>query len=200
MAKFKLEDGTEVEAFTTDELKQAIENEIAGLKAKNGELLGLHTKDKERLAELEAAQAKAEEERQKEKGEFKSLYEKTQAELEAERQAAREFKTQVQSKTLEGEAFKLATSLTSDTKRAELLKKEVLQYAKYTDTGVQFEIGGVAVESGKLAEKLKADYPFLADGSGASGGDAKGGAPNVKDITKLTSTQRIAEGLRELTT
>ena len=200
MAKFKLEDGTEVEAFTTDELKQAIENEIAGFKAKNGELLGLHTKDKERLAELEAAQAKAEEERQKEKGEFKSLYEKTQAELEAERQAAREFKTQVQSKTLEGEAFKLATSLTSDTKRAELLKKEVLQYAKYTDTGVQFEIGGVAVESGKLAEKLKADYPFLADGSGASGGDAKGGAPNVKDITKLTSTQRIAEGLRELTT
>jgi hypothetical protein len=200
MAKFKLEDGTEVEAFTTDELKQAIENEIAGLKAKNGELLGLHTKDKERLAELEAAQAKAEEERQKEKGEFKSLYEKTQAELEAERQAAREFKTQVQSKTLEGEAFKLATSLTSDTKRAELLKKEVLQYAKYTDTGVQFEIGGVAVESGKLAEKLKADYPFLADGSGASGGDAKGGAPNVKDISKLTSTQRIAEGLRELTT
>jgi hypothetical protein len=200
MAKFKLENGTEVEAFTTDELKQAIENEIAGLKAKNGELLGLHTKDKERLAELEAAQAKAEEERQKEKGEFKSLYEKTQAELEAERQAAREFKTQVQSKTLEGEAFKLATSLTSDTKRAELLKKEVLQYAKYTDTGVQFEIGGVAVESGKLAEKLKADYPFLADGSGASGGDAKGGAPNVKDITKLTSTQRIAEGLRELTT
>jgi len=200
MAKFKLEDGTEVEAFTTDELKQAIENEIAGLKAKNGELLGLHTKDKERLAELEAAQAKAEEERQKEKGEFKSLYEKTQAELEAERQAAREFKTQVQSKTLEGEAFKLATSLTSDTKRAELLKKEVLQYAKYTETGVQFEIGGVAVESGKLAEKLKADYPFLADGSGASGGDAKGGAPNVKDITKLTSTQRIAEGLRELTT
>ncbi len=200
MAKFKLEDGTEVEAFTTDELKQAIENEIAGLKAKNGELLGLHTKDKERLAELEASQAKAEEERQKEKGEFKSLYEKTQAELEAERQAAREFKTQVQSKTLEGEAFKLATSLTSDTKRAELLKKEVLQYAKYTDTGVQFEIGGVAVESGKLAEKLKADYPFLADGSGASGGDAKGGAPNVKDISKLTSTQRIAEGLRELTT
>jgi hypothetical protein len=200
MAKFKLEDGTEVEAFTTDELKQAIENEIAGLKAKNGELLGLHTKDKERLAELEAAQAKAEEERQKEKGEFKSLYEKTQAELEAERQAAREFKTQVQSKTLEGEAFKLATSLTSDTKRAELLKKEVLQYAKYTDTGVQFEIGGVAVESGKLAEKLRADYPFLADGSGASGGDAKGGAPNVKDISKLTSTQRIAEGLRELTT
>jgi hypothetical protein len=197
MAKFKLEDGKEIEAFTADELKAAIENEVAGLKAKNGELLGLHAKEKERLAELEAAAQAAEVERQKEKGEFKTLYEKTQAELEGEREAARKFRTEVQTKTLESEAFKLATSMTSDTKRAELLKKEIQQYAKYTDNGVQFEVGGVAIEGSKLAEKLKTDYPFLADGSGASGGGASG-ANGIKPNINMTSTQKIAEGLKAL--
>jgi len=200
MAKLKLADGTEIEAFTQEELNAAVEAQITGLKAKNGELLGLHSKDKERLEALEKAAKEAETNREKEKGEFKSLYEKTQTELEAEREAARKYRGEVQSKTLESEAFKLASSLTSDTKRAELLKKEVLQYAKYTDTGVQFELGGVAVESSKLAEKLKADYPFLADGTGASGGSAQGNSQSVKDTTKMTSTERIAQGLKDLKT
>lgn len=180
MAKFKLEDGTEVEAFTADEVKEKIDTEITGLKAKRDELLGLHAKDKERLQELEDAQRKNEEDRQKEKGEFKDLYEKTQAELEAERENARKFRQTIQQKDLEGAANELVSELTRDSKRAELLKKEALQYAKYTDKGVEYEVGGVTVDSAKLKEKLASDYPFLVDGSGASGGGAQGGSRDGK--------------------
>ena len=180
MAKFKLEDGTEIEAFTAEELQEKLDSELSGLKAKRDELLGLHAKDKERLTELEKAQQEAEEARQKEKGEFKSLYEKTQADLEAERDSSRKFRQTIQEKELESAANAITGELTRDTKRAELLRKEALQFAKYTDEGVKFEIGGVEVDAAKLKEKLSSDYPFLVDGSGASGGGAQGGSKDGK--------------------
>lgn len=178
MAKYKLEDGTEIEAFTAAEFQEKVDVEVAGLKAKRDELLGLHSKDKERLGELEAAQLAAEEARQKEKGEFKSLYEKTQTDLETERENARKFRQEIQAKDQESAANAITADLTRDTKRAELLKKEALQYAKNTENGVVFEVGGVEVSAEKLKEKLAADYPFLVDGSGASGGGAQGGTKN----------------------
>ena len=178
MAKFKLENGEEIEAFTADELQQRIDTEVAGLKAKRDELLGLHAKEKERLKELEDSQKQLEEERLKEKGEFKNLYEKTQADLEAEREQARKFRQMVQQKELESGANSIVSDLTRDSKRAELLKKEALQFAKYTDEGVKFEIGGVEVDAAKLKEKLASDYPFLCDGRGSSGGGAQGGNQN----------------------
>jgi DNA repair exonuclease SbcCD ATPase subunit len=185
MAKFVLQDGSEVEAFTADELKERIEAEITGLKAKRDELLGLHAKDKERLTELEKAQKEAEEARQKEKGEFKQLYEKTQAELEAERDQARKFRQQIQEREIEAAVIALVGSMTRDTARFNLLKKEALQFAKYTESGVQFELGGVSVDAEKLREKLATDYPFLVDGSGASGGGAQGGSRNGKAVKKF---------------
>lgn len=178
MAKFKLEDGTEVEAFTAEEMQAKLDEEVSGLKAKRDELLGLHSKDKERLAELEKSQQEAEEARQREKGEFKTLYEKTQQELEQERENARKFRQTIQEKELESSANSLVSELTRDSKRAELLKKEALQFAKYTENGVEFEVGGVPIEAAKLKEKLATDYPFLVDGSGASGGGAQGGSRN----------------------
>lgn len=192
MAKFKLEDGSEVEAFTQDELQKKIDEEVAGLKAKRDELLGLHSKDKERLEELEKAQQQAEEDRQKEKGQFKELYEKTQSELENERDQARRFRQAIQEKELESSAMSLVSELTRDTKRAELLRKEALQFAKYTDEGVKFEVGGVEVDAVKLKEKLAADYPFLIDGSGASGGGAQG-APRSGQAGKKLSDMSEAE-------
>ena len=168
-------DQKETETFTKEQVQEMIAGEVAALKKKNEELLGEKKTAAQRAEELEQERQRAEEERQREKGEFKSLYEKTQAELDAERQAARQFREQVQAKEIDGEAYKLAASLSKDTKRAELLASLARQYARYTEEGVAFEVGGIPVEPGKLAEKLRSDYPFLADGSGASGGGASGG-------------------------
>lgn len=190
MAKFKLEDGTEIEAFTKEEL----DAEVAGLKRKNEELLGETKTERERRLELERLQSEAEEARQKEKGEFRELYEKTQAELEKEREQGRTFRQTIQQKELDSAAMRIAGQLTKDMKRAELLKKEAMQFARFIDDGVVFEVGGVQIDQAKLIEKLSADYPFLVDGSGATGGGASGGSSGgaTKRLNDLTESERVA--------
>lgn len=175
MATLKLEDGTEVEAFTEDEVKAKIEEEVTGLKAKVDELLGESKSAKQKARELEELQAKQEEEALKQKEEFKTLYEREQqakAEL-AEKYEA--FAQRIQQKEIEGAALAIAGELTRDTKRAELLREQVSRYARYTDDGVKFEMGGVEVDKDKIVGHIQENYPFLIDGSGASGGGATGG-------------------------
>lgn len=172
MAKFKLESGEEIEAFTNEELEQ----EVSGLKSKISELLGETKAEREKRQILEQNQAEFEEQRAKEKGEFKSLYEKTLSDLEKEREQARGFAQKVQQKELESAAMKIAGSLTTHAKRAEVLRKEAMQFAQYTEEGVKYSIGGVDVPADKVIEHLRTEYPFLADGSGATGGGATGGS------------------------
>jgi len=176
MAKFKLEDGTEIDAFTEDEVKAQIEKETTGLKSKLDELLGETKSAKQKAKELEEAQAAEAEARAKEKGEFKELYEREQkakAELSEKYEA---FSKQIQQKEVEGAAMSIASELTRDTKRAELLKKEISQYARYTDSGVNFEMGGIPVDRTKILAHITENYPFLIDGTGATGGGATGGS------------------------
>ncbi len=175
MAKFKMEDGTEVEAFTADEVKAQIEKETGGLKSKLEELLGETKTAKQKARELEEAQAAEAEARAKEKGEFKELYEREQKAKAELAEKYEGFAKRIQQKEVESASLMMAAELTRDTKRAELLKKEIGQFARYTDDGVKFEMGGVEVDSAKIMTHLKESYPFLIDGSGASGGGAPGG-------------------------
>ena len=87
-------DGEQI-TMTKAELEAKITEATGGLKAKVDELLGETKAEREKRKALEQAQAEAEESRAKEKGEFKSLYEKTLAELEKERQAAQEYRHQL---------------------------------------------------------------------------------------------------------
>lgn len=176
MSEENQEPVTEQEAPAMELPKEIQEqlDELARLKAHHSKLLDETKSAKQKAQELEEARQRAEEEQQREKGQFKELWEKTQAELEAERKNANEFKTQIQRKELESEAYKMVSQLTKDTKRAELLKKEVLQFAKHGDNGVTFEVGGIVMDKDKLAVKLREDYPFLVDGTGATGGGATG--------------------------
>ena len=91
-------------------------------------------------------------------------------------------------------AQRIALGLTKDTQRAELLTEKAAQMAKYGESGITFEIGGVAVDETKVTEHLKAAYPFLVDGSGATGSGAKGGATTAPpaDSGNLESMYREA--------
>lgn len=175
MAKFKLEDGTEVEAFTADEVTARLEHETSGLKSKLDELLGETKSAKQKAKELEEAQAAAEEARAREKGEFKELYEREQkakAELADKYEG---FAKKIQAKEVELSAGSIANELTRDTKRADLLKKEISQFARYSEDGVKFEMGGVEVDRAKVVAHITESYPFLVDGNQSSGGGATGG-------------------------
>ena len=167
-------DGEQI-TMTKAEFEAKIAEATGGLKAKVDELLGETKAEREKRKALEAAQSEAEEARAKEKGEFKSLYEKTQAELEKERAEAVKYRQQVREKELQGGAAQIAGELTRDTARAALLAKEAQALMKHSDEGVQYEIGGVSVDRAKVLDHLRTSYPFLADGSQASGGGATGG-------------------------
>jgi hypothetical protein len=188
MAKFKLEDGTEIEAFSADEVKSAIEAETGGLKAKVEELLGEKKTVSQKAKDLEEKQRLADEDRLKEKEEFKTLYEREQAEKRELQEKHEEFQSVIKNKELESASMAVALSLTQDTQKAELLKKEVMYHARYNDgEDVTFEMGGLPVEREGLLSHLTESYPFLVDGSKASGGGAggatkSGGAAKAGDM------------------
>lgn len=175
MAKFKLEDGSEIEAFTTEEVSAMIDEQTGGLKAKVEELLGEKKTISQKAKDLEALQKQAEEDRLKEKDEFKTLYEREQEEKRSLQQKYEEFQGLIKDKEIDSASMAVALSLTNDTQKAELLKKEVKYHARYGEDGsVTFEMGGVPVERDKLINSLADEYPFLVDGSKSSGGGANG--------------------------
>tara|TARA_R100001369_G_scaffold16867_3_gene31976 strand:- start:2701 stop:3321 length:621 start_codon:yes stop_codon:yes gene_type:complete len=177
-------DENDEKTFTQADLDAAVAKAVEALKAKNDELLGETKAERKKRQELEAAQETAEAERQKKAGEFRELYEKTQAELEKERAQAAAFKATIREKDIEGTAGAIASELTRDTARAALLRKEAAALLKHTDEGVQYEIGGVQVDRAKVLDHLKAAYPFLADGNQSNGGGAGGGSGGAGSITK----------------
>ena len=192
MAKFKLEDGTEVEAFTAEEMEAKLNETTSGLKAKVDELLGESKSAKQKARELEEAQAAIEEARAKEKGEFKELYEREQKAKAELAEKYDSFAKRIQQKEVEGAALSIASELTRDTKRAELLRKEISQFARFTDDGVKFEMGGVEVDRAKVMAHITESYPFLVDGSGATGGGAAGGNKSggaVKKFNEYTGAE-----------
>lgn len=168
--------------------------DVSGLKAKITELMSETKAEREKRQALERQHEEAEAARQKEAGEFKTLYEKAQADLDKEREEARKFRQAIQDKDRESAANAIASELTRDTARAALLMKEAQAFAKYTDEGVKFEIGGVPVERTKVIEHLKSQYPFLVDGNQSSGGGASGGngGAGTKKLSEMNDEERLA--------
>lgn len=132
-------------------------------------------KFKTKAQQLESAQSEAEKKRAKEKGEFESLYNNTQTELEAERKTNAEFRQSIQKKDINSAALKVAAGLTKDISRAELLQEKIAGMSRYTENGIKFELGGIEVDSAKVASHLSEKYPYLVDGNQSNGGGANGG-------------------------
>ena len=180
------------QTYTAEEVQALLAKETSGLKAKVDELLGESKSAKQKARELEEAQAAIEEARAKEKGEFKELYEREQKAKAELAEKYDSFAKRIQQKEVEGAAQALAAELTRDTKRAELLRKEISQFARYTDDGVKFEMGGVEVDRAKVLAHITDNYPFLVDGSGATGGGATGANKSggaVKKFNEYTGAE-----------
>lgn len=179
--------------YTEDEVNQMINDQVAGLKSKVEELLGEKKSAAQRAKELEEEQKRQEEERLKEKEQFRELYEREQEAKRELLEKYEEFQSKIQKQTITSEATKLAAELTRDSARGELLQEKAAQYAKYTDDGVVFELGGVPVDKGKVLEHLREKYPFLVDGSGATGGGASGsmngGAVSNKSFAEMSGAE-----------
>jgi len=176
--------GGESKTYTQDEVQALIEEQTGGLKKKVDELLGEKKSASQKARDLEESSRTAEEARQKEKGEFKALYEQTQASLDEERNSNKTWKEQIQLRDVKEKAGRIGNDLAkTDTKRAEVLSDYAAKFAKHDGEQVTYEIGGIEVSADKLKEHLTKEYPFLVDGNGSSGGGAtgaRGGAASDK--------------------
>lgn len=167
-----------------DELKEALRKERDERKAA-----------KEKLAEVERAQQEAEAKRMEEAQQFESLYKNTKGELEKRTQEFEEYKRKLADKERSELAVTLATSLTRDTKRAELLKKEALAFIQHTADGVVISGPDGTMTAEQLKESLAKNYPFLVDGNQASGGNASGGSKSggaAKKFNEYTGAELSA--------
>lgn len=149
---------------------------------------------KRKLQEFEKEREEAERKRLEEKQEFEQLYKQESEDKTKLHQELDELKRSIANKERESEAVKLVSELTRDTKRADLLKREALCYIHHTPEGIKINgPDGEAWDASKLSEYLKENYPFLADGSKASGGGASGAGNNGGAVTKRFDQMTGAE-------
>lgn len=158
-----------------DGLQTYVEEQVAALKIKNDELLQEKRTLKEKTqSEIDEARKLAEEQA-KQNGDFKQLFESQQQKAQTLEQQLEEMKTNIVKQNINTEAAKLAARLTKDTNKAQLLQQQLSQRLSYVDNEIRVtdENGQLTVSSvDDLANSIKTAYPFLVDGTQASGGGA----------------------------
>ena len=154
---------------------------------------------KKRAQELEEQQQEAERKRLEEQQQYQELYQKeqeTRTEKEKELQELRD-------KVANGERMATAEGIIAGlidkeaqggVQRYELLRKEALQFIAHTPEGVKINgPDGEAWDAKQLGNHLSEQYPFLVDGSKASGGGAPGnkggGAATQKTFDQMTGAE-----------
>lgn len=147
-----------------------------------------------KIAELQAKIDAGDENSLKEKEQYKELWEKEKGKNQELVEKNRNTKRSFFVKNLVG-------NLTKDEKKAKVLKTTVLQHVGFDDQG-QLSVQGLPeVDSlDKLSDYCKETYPFLIDGSKASGGGApgnRGGGGSAgktmtqSDFTKMTPAEKM---------
>ena len=131
---------------------------------------------KAELARMKAELKEQEEKKQKEKGEFKTLYEKAVADLEALRKEKADFENMIKQREAKNHASSLAMKGTTDARRKSLLEEQIMRYISATDEGFVYKMDGIEINESTLLDHLKGEYPFLFDGTKASGSGASGGS------------------------
>ena len=158
-----------------DEVKKQIESEIAGLKAKNDELLAEKQQRQREIEEANNRAKKEAEEKARADNDYKQLFEAQKNEAETLRQTIEKMNYEVNQQKVSREASKLASALTKDTGRAKLLEQQISQRLTLVDNEIRVtdESGQLTVSSlEELTNSIKTNYPFLVDGSQAQGGGA----------------------------
>jgi DNA repair exonuclease SbcCD ATPase subunit len=173
--------------------------DTSGLKSKVQQLMDEAKEAKRKAKELEAQKQRQEVETAQEKGEFKNLWEQAQAKLAEKDKELQEFTTKIQQKDINLAARQIGSQLAkADAKRAEVLADYASRYARHDGEKVQFLVGGIEVDSTELMNHLTKEFPFLVDGSSATGGGASSSSSsgaakslNRADFDKLTAPKKM---------
>mgnify|MGYP000518117328 CR=1 FL=1 len=164
------------------ELEARINEQTSGLKAKNDELLAEKKRVQQEREEAKQQAALEAEKNARNENDYKQLFESQKEESNALRAKIEEMNGNIVRQKINSEAFKVASSLTKDAKKAQLLQEKISQRLTLVDDELRVTdpSGQLTVSNlGELAEAIKSEYSFLVDGSQANGGGAaraQGGA------------------------
>lgn len=166
---------TQLEKQFRQEAQKLIEKEVQGLKSKNDEILHERTLLQEKIAETEAKAKRQQEEKLREDNDYKQLFEAQKQESDTLRKTIEQMNKAAVDQKVQGEAAKIAGTLTKDLDKAKLLQKEISGRLTLVDNEVRVtdETGQLTVSSlDELTTTIRDNYPFLVDGSQAQGGGA----------------------------
>ena len=166
------------------------QEDVSGLKRKVDELLNEKKAAQAKALEAQEQAKREAEEKLKKANDFEQLYSSSEAEREKAAQELAELKAQIQQQNVNSKAAEVATQLTKDTARAKLLTEQIQSRLSLVDGEVRVldQNGNLTVSTvEELTASIKAEYPFLVDGSQAAGGGAIGsssGAGTSKLMTR----------------
>lgn len=163
--------------------------DVSGLKRKIDELLTEKKTVQQKALEAEELARQETAEKLRKANDFEQLYNSSEAERQKAADELATLKANLQQQQVEGQASKVAASLTKDTARANLLSQQISSRLSLVDGEVRVldTNGNLTVSSvEELTQSIKAEYPFLVDGSQAAGGGATGGSSGAGDTKQVS--------------
>ncbi len=163
--------------------------DVSGLKRKIDELLTEKKTVQQKAIEAEEAVRLETAEKLRKANDFEQLYNSSESERQKAADELATLKANLQQQQVEGQASKVAASLTKDTARANLLSQQISSRLSLVDGEVRVldTNGNLTVSSvEELTQSIKAEYPFLVDGSQAAGGGATGGSSGAGDAKQVS--------------
>ena len=165
--------------------------DVSGLKRKVDELLSEKKAVQSKMLEAEERAKREAQEKLKKANDYEQLYKSSEAERESTSKELAELKANLEKQRVHGEAVKIATSLTKDTARAKLLAEQITSRLSTVDNELRVldSNGNLTVSTvDELTASIKAEYPFLVDGSQAAGGGASGSSSGAGDSKQVSRT------------
>ena len=163
--------------------------DVSGLKRKIDELLTEKKTVQQKAFEAEELAKQETAEKLKKANDYEQLYNSSESERQKAADELATLKANLQQQQVASQATKVASQLTKDTARAKLLSEQISSRLSLVDGEVRVldANGNLTVSSvEELTQSIKAEYPFLVDGSQAAGGGATGGSSGAGD-TKTVS-------------
>lgn len=185
-----LEIDNDIKQKLEEQFKSVLEETTKGLKANNDSLLSEKKKALEAAEQAQQMAKQETEEKLKASNNYKQLFESQNEEANRLKKLVEDMKSQSNQQRVKSEASIIASSLTKDKGRHKLLEKELSQRLTLVDDQIRVvdESGQLTVSTlEELTNRIKMDYPFLIDGSQASGGGAARSSGGAGVIEKTIS-------------
>ena len=166
--------------------------DVSGLKRKIDELLTEKKAVQQKASEAEELAREGAEEKMRKANDFEQLYNSSESERKKASQELATLKANLERQQVASQAGQVASSLTKDTARAKLLTEQISSRLSLVDGEIRVldGNGNLTVSTvQELTQSIKAEYPFLVDGSQAAGGGATGGNSGAGDTKQVSRSE-----------